>query len=103
MRCGPAGTRRSVYRPSAPVAVLCPVAATVTETLLSGELSPARVTVPVTVPVCWAMATDGNESRTSEPQRNRSVASTPDEFRRIPKVLVAGLDGCECAKRRHAG
>src|SRR5882724_10325792 len=89
MVCGPAGTRRRVYLPSAPVTVLCPVASTVTFTLLRAEPSPARVTVPVTVPVAWAVAREtGAKRRVSTPERSASTGDTADEFRRIPVVLV---------------
>src|SRR5262245_52473479 len=91
MVCAPAGTRRRVYLPSAPVTVLCPVACTVTDTLLSAEPSPARVTVPVTAPVSWAAAmASGLRLRRKAIVRQRAAGTgnTADEFRRIPVVLM---------------
>ena len=102
--CGPAGTRRSVYLPSAAVTVLWPVAWTVTDTLLSAAVSPLRVTVPVTVPVSWAAAMAGGTSAPKSAQQDvRSVDNTADEARRIPMVLVGWVVRMRLRQRRRAG
>src|SRR6478736_10174636 len=97
---GPAGTRRSVYLPSAPVTVLWPVDWTVTETLLSAEPSAARVTVPVTVPVSWAKATAGQRVRRRTAQERLSAGSAADKIRRIPKFLMEGANRMLERRRR---
>src|SRR5918996_631255 len=94
MVCGPAGTRRRVYFPPVPVMVLRPMAGIATDTLLSSPPSAARVTVPVTVPVCCAAATAGmaraTRTATDVARRANRVRRGADELRRIPGFLLWG-------------
>src|SRR5918992_3301860 len=70
----PSGTRRRVYRPSGLVTVVRVLAPAwiVTDTLGSGDPSPARLTVPVTVPVSCAATKPG-----STRERRKAVRQTP--------------------------
>jgi hypothetical protein len=94
-----------VYRPSGPVTVvtLFCLLCTDTETLGSGDPSPERVTVPVTVPVPWAKPRRGTRESAKVRPRMRLTGKGADQgcgirvlvsMNGVMAVLMAGANRC---------